>query len=74
MTGITNATFKAETEGDSHAIIYRRFGESKQSIFYPKKICCFLALKRPMFMLSYLKEVMDQRSTTMTRNSDSKNS
>jgi hypothetical protein len=74
MTGITNAIFKAEVEGDPHAIIYRRFGDSKESNFCFNKICCFLALKKPMFTHNCLKEVMDQRFTIMIGNLDSKNS
>ena len=31
MTGITNATYKAEIEGDPQPIIYRKFGESEES-------------------------------------------
>lgn len=32
MIGLTNLTFKVEAAGDSLALIYRRFGDSKESI------------------------------------------
>jgi hypothetical protein len=69
LTGITNDTFKAEVGGDSRAIIYRRFGESKESTNFFTKIYFFLGLKRPMFMFKFQKVVMGQMFISKAKNS-----
>jgi hypothetical protein len=55
MIGITNATFQAKIEGDPQAIIYRRFGDSDESIFNINRFVLITFRRNPYLLLDVLK-------------------